>query len=84
MIRVEIRPSEKCNGYHSAFIQFKYDATIVEIIKKQLIRSWNPDTKEWEIPIKQFDKLKKELEANHFELNIIDNDKTLANFNLKR
>ena len=82
MITINIKKSDKCNGDYSLFISFPYDRYIVNIMKEQTIRYWHPDSKEWEIPYKNLDKLKDILKD--YELNIVDIKNLLSNNNLNR
>ena len=58
MINIKIEKANKCNGEYSLYISFPYDQKIVNIMREQTIRYWHPDTKEWELPIKSFEKFK--------------------------
>lgn len=51
MISIEIRESNKLNGEQSAFLSFPYDNNLINIMRNQTQRAWNPDSKEWEIPL---------------------------------
>lgn len=82
MINIKIDKSNKCNGEYSLYVSFPYDLIIVNIIKEQTIRYYNPNTREWELPIKSLDKLKETLKD--YELNIKDSNKILSNFNFNR
>ena len=72
MINIKLNKSDKCNGEYSLYISFPYNQNIVNVMREQTIRYWHPDTKEWEIPAKSFDSLKKQLK---------DYEIHLANFN---
>ena len=72
MIIIKLNKSDKCNGEYSLYISFPYNQNIVNVMREQTIRYWHPDTKEWEIPAKNFDSLKKQLK---------DYEIHLANFN---
>jgi len=72
MITIKLNKSDKCNGEYSLYISFPYNQNIVNVMREQTIRYWHPDTKEWEIPAKSFDSLKKQLK---------DYEIHLANFN---
>lgn len=82
MINIQVDKSEKCNGQYSLYITFPYNKYLVDKVKELTIRYWHPDTKEWEVPIKSYNKL---LDAfKGFEINIDDNDEIIANFNFER
>lgn len=72
MIDIKLNKSDKCNGEYSLYISFPYNQNIVNVMREQTIRYWHPDTKEWELPAKSFDSLKKQLK---------DYEIHLANFN---
>lgn len=76
MIIIEVKKSNKCNGDYGLFVTFSYDPKIVDIIRNQPIRYWEPKTKTWEIPVKGLEKLKRDLAE--FEIKIIDSDNLLA------
>lgn len=76
MIIIEIRNSNKCNGSHSLFITFNYDPVIVDIMRNQSTRYWNPDLKCWELPLKCLDKLQKDLKD--YDIKIIDKENVLS------
>ena len=75
MITIKIDKSNKCNGDYSLYVSFPYDAKIVSIIKAQTIRYYNPDTREWELPVKSFDRLKESLTG--YQLNIVNSNENL-------
>lgn len=72
MIKLDIRKSEKTNEEYAVFVSFPYNADIVDIIRTQLTKSWNKDTKEWEIPLSGIDELVKDL--SDFKMEIIAED----------
>jgi hypothetical protein len=82
LINIEVKKSNKCNGEYSLYITFPYDQNIVNIMREQVIRYWLPDTKKWELPLKSFDNLKKQLKD--YQLNIVDLNEKLSNFNFNR
>lgn len=57
MITIQIRKSNRANGDYSMFISFPYNTRIIDIIRDMPTRYWSPETKEWEIPALQIDKL---------------------------
>ena len=75
MIIIEIKKALKCPGEYSLFITFNYNPDIVDIMREQSIRFWNPDLKCWEVPLKSLDKLKTDLQ--HFTYKIIDTNNIL-------
>ena len=75
MIVIEIKKSDKCNGEYSLFVTFNYNPVIVDIMREQQVRYWNPTLKCWELPLKALDKLKKAL--SRYDVRIIDPDKIL-------
>ena len=75
MIIIEIKSSDKCFDDIAAFITFKYDERIKDIVKNQPERYWHPDTKCWEVPIRYLDSLCKEL--SQYEIDIIDSSNLL-------
>ena len=82
MINIQVDKSEKCNGNYSLYITFPYNQNIVEIMRSEPIRYWHPESKEWEIPVKSFPKLKEKLKD--YELNIYDSNGILSNLEEKR
>lgn len=82
MINIEVKESNKCNGEYSLFLTFPYNFEIISILREQIIRYWDPETKEWELPLKSFEDIKNKLEQ--FKLNIVDSKNILANFNSNR
>lgn len=76
MINIRVDESDKCNGDYSLFISFPYDQFIVNIMREQTIRYWHPDKKEWELPLKNLEKLKEQLKD--YELNIVDTNEILS------
>lgn len=75
MIIIEVKKSDKCNGEYSLFVTFNYNPVIVDIMREQPVRYWNPTLKCWELPLKALDKLKKAL--SRYDVRIIDPDKIL-------
>lgn len=82
MVTIKIDKSQKCNGDYSLYISFNYNTEIVNIMRQQSIRYYNPDTKEWEIPFKKLDEIKNQL--NKFNITMLDSHKILSNFNFER
>ena len=63
MITIYIRKSEQTNEEYALFISFPYNADIIDIIREQLVRYWNKENKEWEVP---FSSLKGLLDSFNF------------------
>lgn len=69
MIYIRYGEADKQNvNDYSAFLSFNYNPDYVQEIKKLPCRFWNPDRKEWEIPINLVPMVKK-FENNITELN---------------
>ena len=69
MITINIQKSEKLKNYdYAMFVSFPYDNRILETIKSLSERNYNPDTKEWELPIKKLSYLTENLSNFDFEI----------------
>lgn len=69
MITININKSNKLKNYESAmFIKFDYDSKILDVIKSTSERFYNPDTKEWELPIKKLGYITQNLKDFDFEI----------------
>ena len=77
MIRIEIRKSEQINADYSLFVSFPYDADIVDIIRNQMVKFWDKDTKEWELSVKSLDNLIKDL--SEYDIEIFAEDISVLN-----
>ena len=77
MIRIEIRKSEQINADYSLFVSFPYDADIVDIIRNQMVKFWDKDTKEWELSVKSLDNLIKDL--SEYDIEIVAEDISVLN-----
>ena len=82
MINIKVDKSNKCNGEYSLYISFPYDKNIVDIIREEPIRYWNPETKQWEVPVKRYNELANNLIA--YPISISDSNKILSNLNSTR
>lgn len=51
MILIEERKTKKLPGESSLFINFAYNAEIVEVIKQATVKNYNKTNKEWEVPL---------------------------------
>ena len=76
MINIRIAKATRCNSDRSIYVSFTFDNYILNIVRSFAIRYYNPDTKEWEMPINQLEPLKKEL--SNYEVNVYEDTKDLA------
>ena len=62
MVTIKINKS-KLNNYEekSAFVSFKYDMELVELMRSLPIRFYHKDTKEWEVPIDKIEYIKSQI-----------------------
>lgn len=74
---MKISNSIRCNTDKSIFVSFKFDNYILNIVRSYPVRYYNPDTKEWELPIGQLDNLKRDFAS--YEVNISEDLKPLPN-----
>ena len=69
MITINIQKSQKLKNYEYAmFVSFDYNNKILEAVKNCSERFYNPDTKEWELPIKKLQYLTETLSDFDFEI----------------
>lgn len=68
MISIKIQKSIKCQDNYSLFISFPYDQKIIDIIRAFPIRYWNPENKEWELPLKKLQTLVNQLQDQDFDI----------------
>ena len=69
MITINIQKSRKLKNYeYSMFVKFDYDNRIVETIKTLSERFYDPNEKEWELPIKKLSYLTEQLQDFDFEI----------------
>lgn len=68
MVRIDIRKGNKIKTRYSGFVSFSYDINIVNIIRAMPFRIYNPETHEWEIPLKDVNDLAKKLESFGVEI----------------
>lgn len=53
MITIRVDESDRCDVEYSMYISFDYNQKVVDIIRQLPTRYWNPDNKEWEVPLKK-------------------------------
>lgn len=70
MITINIQKSQKLTNYeYSLFVSFDYNSKIVDTIKELSERSYNVNTKEWEIPVKKLGYITERLTDFDFTIN---------------
>ena len=77
MINIRIAKPTRCNCDKSIYVSFKFDNYILNIIRSFSVRYYNPDTKEWELPINQLELVKQEL--SKYSINVYEDKKSLSN-----
>lgn len=82
MIHIDVDKSNKCNGEYSLYISFPYDKDIVDTIRQEPIRYWNPETKKWEVPVKRYDELAYKL--SDYDISITDSNEILSKLSSNR
>ena len=68
MITVEIRKPVKCNSEWSMFLSFPYDTEILDVVRSFPYKWWNPDNKEWELPLEKLGSLVEKLPEEEFDI----------------
>ena len=69
MITINIQKSQKLKNYEYAmFVSFDFNNKILEAVKNSSERYYNPDTREWELPIKKLQYLTETLSDFDFEI----------------
>ena len=69
MITINIQNSQKLKNYEYAmFVSFPYDNRVLEVIKSISERFYNPEKKEWELPLKKLPTLITNLSDFDFEI----------------
>lgn len=58
-IKIVKRKPNRCYGQNSLYVSFPYDFEVVQKIRSFPVRYWSPETKEWELPEIELDKLYK-------------------------
>ena len=70
MIKIDIRKANRSAEEYGLFVSFPYDVNIVDIVRAQLIKYWNPTDKEWELPFSALDNIMKAFSAYEVEVNV--------------
>lgn len=73
---MRIAKPTRCNSERSVYVSFKFDNYILNIVRSFSVRYYNPDTKEWELPISQLEALKERF--SNYEVNIYEDKKSLS------
>ena len=68
MIKVDIRKPVNYNGEWSMFLSFPYDTRILDVVRSFPYKWWNPDDKEWELPLDKLGKLTEKLSDEEFQI----------------
>lgn len=68
MITIRIDESNRCDVEYSMYISFEYNQRIVDTIRALPTRYWNPDTKEWEVPLKKLQHITESLSDFDIEI----------------
>lgn len=68
MIKIRIAETKKLNGDLSLFLSAPYDNRIVEICRSFTSKSWNAETKEWELPFNRLGRVVDALQDFEFEI----------------
>lgn len=68
MITIRIEESKKCNEQYSMFVTFDYNQKIVDTIRNLPTRFYNPEAKEWEVPLKKMQYLVDSLSDFNFDI----------------
>lgn len=68
IVNIKVDKATKCYDKYSLYISFPYEANIVNIMRDQPDRYYNPNTKVWELPYQKLDEIKKLLKD--YKLNI--------------
>ena len=72
MVTVTIDKATQFQSVYSAYVRFNYDERIVKEVKKLPFRYYNPETKEWEIPVDKVDTLVDNLKS-YTQVKVINN-----------
>jgi SNF2 family DNA or RNA helicase len=80
MITMRIAKPTRCNSERSVYVSFKFDNYILNIVRSFSVRYYNPDTKEWELPISQLEALRERF--SNYEVNVYE-DKECLSMSLK-
>ena len=64
MVKIRINDAQRCRGDYSLFVSFDFSMEIVDTLKSYPVRYYNPDTKEWELPLKDLNYLQSDLKAH--------------------
>lgn len=63
MVTINVRAGEKVKEEKALFVSFNYNADLVAFMKSFSVAYYHADTKEWEIPFKQLQRLVKGLQG---------------------
>lgn len=77
MINIRISKPTRCNSERSVYVSFKFDNYILNIVRSFPIRYYNPDTKEWELPISQLQALQQAF--SNYSVNVYEDKESGSN-----
>lgn len=68
MITIRVSEAQKLNGEYSMYVSFPYDMHIIEVVRESPSKWWHAGEKEWELPIKQLQRLTEKLPEQEFKI----------------
>lgn len=68
MVKFDIRKPNKIKADFSVFVSFKYDPSVVTVMRSLPCKFYSHDTHEWEIPIEKIEWVKEKLEGFDFKV----------------
>lgn len=68
IVNIDIKKAYKCGQDYSMFITFDFNADVLNVVRGFQDRWWHADTKEWEVPAKEFPKLIDKLDWCEFDI----------------
>lgn len=71
MIKLRIDKAQRIKKEHSIFISFDFDMNIVNKLRSYPTRYYNPDTKEWEVPVSDLEYIKSDF--RDYKILVTDN-----------
>lgn len=86
MVTITIDKADKFTSEcaYSAFVKFKYNEDILEIIRSVPFRQYNPNTQLWEIPLSKVELFRRELKQNFIDYEVVGDVSLLNNAHAKQ